>query len=80
MPKHAQTERDRILDYLVTFSEINGYMPSLRQIQNGIGFSSLSVVSHHLNILEKNNQIMRSHGVARSIVLIPEAGETNDDS
>lgn len=80
MPKHAQTERDQILEYLVSFSEINGYMPSLRQIQNGLGFSSLSVVSHHLNILEKNNRITRAHGIARSIVLIPETGVANGDS
>jgi repressor LexA len=71
----ALTQRQRdILQCIVAFMDQHGHAPSLRQIQEGTGISSVSVVSHHLAVVEAHGgYIRRTPGIPRSIVLLPAA-------
>ena len=43
-----------LLDYLQDFTEEKGYSPTYREIQAGLGLSSVSAVAEHIdNLIEK---------------------------
>lgn len=48
----------------------NGFPPSMREIEIGCGFASLSSVTHQLNQLEKKGYIRRQNGKSRSIEIL----------
>jgi len=57
----------RVYKYLQTYIEQHGYAPSLREIMDGAGISSTSVVNYHLNRLVVLGLIRRDSGKARAI-------------
>lgn len=57
----------RIMEFLTTFSEQNGYSPSIRQIGDHIAVKSTSLVDYYLNQLEEMGYITREGRVSRSI-------------
>jgi len=60
-------KRQQILGFIVAFINRRGYAPSVRDIAEGCGISSSSVVQHHLNALEREGYIHRDRGISRSI-------------
>jgi repressor LexA len=58
---------DNILEFIRTFTEENGYSPTVREIQAGCNISSPSVVAYHIDRLERNDLITRVPGKARTI-------------
>ncbi|GBD13833.1 LexA repressor [bacterium HR24] len=64
----------RILDFIRRFIEEHDYPPSIRQIQEGCGLSSTSVVDYNLRILERLGYIRRDREVSRAIELLGPAG------
>lgn len=69
--KSGLGERHRkIMDYLTSFQEENGYSPSIRQIGESIGVKSTSLVDYYLNQLEEMRYIERDNHVSRSIRLL----------
>lgn len=59
--------RKRIYDFIVQFKSMNdGCAPSEREIQEGLGISSTSVVHHHLEKLELEGKIVRMPGAGTS--------------
>ena len=52
-----------------------GYPPTLREVQNETGFSSLSVVKYWLDACEKAGLLVRARGIACAVTLT-EAGRT----
>lgn len=62
----------QILDYIRQHIQINGSAPTLRQIAEAIGVSSLATVHEHLTSLEEKDVIRRKTGKSRSIELVDE--------
>jgi len=67
------TERhSKIMRFLSTFQEKNGYSPSIRQIGENIGVNSTSLVDYYLKQLEAMGYIDRDTHVSRSIRVLQE--------
>jgi len=64
----------RILEFIREFIEEHGYPPSIRQIQEGCGLSSTSVVDYNLRVLEQMGYIRRDREVSRAIELLGPGG------
>ncbi|MCL2475212.1 MAG: transcriptional repressor LexA [Chloroflexi bacterium] len=58
-----------ILYYTQNFMSQRGYPPTIRDIQNGCGISSTSVVNYNLNILSRRGYMKRTKDVSRGIEL-----------
>lgn len=66
------TKRQReILDYLNEFIQQHGYAPSLEEIGQRFGLSSLATVHKHMTNLESKGFIKRSWNRSRSVELLP---------
>lgn len=57
----------QILDFIKQYIQSHGSAPTLRQIANAIGVSSLATVHEHLSTLEEKRLIKRKQGKARAI-------------
>ena len=64
------SKQQDIIDFIRRFWEETGYPPTIRDIVNGCGISSTSVVDYNLNILEKEGYIRRHREVSRGIELL----------
>lgn len=60
----------QILDFIAQYIQANNSAPTLRQIAEAIGVSSLATVHEHLASLEEKGLIKRKSGKTRSIELI----------
>jgi len=69
----------QILDFLRQFIHKNGSAPTLRQIAEAIGVSSLATVHEHLHTLEEKGLIKRRSGKARSIEVQNDEVEFNHE-
>ena len=59
-----------VLDFLRDFTEENGYSPSYREIQAGLGLSSVSAVAEHIDNLVNKGVIKKVPGAARSLEVL----------
>ncbi|EKE12864.1 MAG: LexA repressor [uncultured bacterium] len=59
----------QILGFIKQYIELNGSAPTLKQIAEAIGVSSLATVHEHLQSLEAKGLIKRKQGKVRSIEL-----------
>jgi repressor LexA len=59
-----------ILDYISQYIQTNGYSPTLQEIADAMGLSSLATVHEHLQTLERKNVIKRYDGSVRGIELV----------
>ena len=53
------SKQTAILKFIKQFIESKPYPPSIRDIKNGCGLSSTSVVDYNLKILEEKNYLKR---------------------
>jgi repressor LexA len=61
-------ERHRkIMEFLTTFQDENGYSPSIREIGESIGVKSTSLVDYYLKQLDEMQYIDRDNHISRSI-------------
>lgn len=72
MPVTLYRRQKQILDFIAQYIQKNGYAPTLQQIADSIGVSSLATVHEHLNAMEKKGVISRREGSARGIELADE--------
>lgn len=70
----SEKQRD-ILQFLERFISEHDYPPSIRDIQQGCGISSTSVVDYNLKRLEEKGLIRRDREVSRAIELLNGQGE-----
>ncbi len=70
----SEKQRD-ILRFLERFITDHDYPPSIRDIQQGCGISSTSVVDYNLKRLEEKGLIRRDREVSRAIELLNGQGE-----
>lgn len=59
-----------VLDFLQDFTEENGYSPSYREIQAGLGLSSVSAVAEHVENLVEKGVLKKVPGAARSLEIL----------
>lgn len=64
-PKQA-----RIYNFILSFTESNGYPPSVREIADAVGLKSPSTVHFHLKSLEDAGVITRGAGKTRAITAV----------
>jgi len=72
--KELSGKQAQILDFLRIFLEEKDYPPSIRDIQEGCGISSTSVVDYNLRKLEEKQLIRRDREVSRGIELLGSRG------
>lgn len=60
----------QILDFIAQYIQQQGYAPTLQEIANAIGVSSLATVHEHLQALERKKVIKRYEGQVRGIELL----------
>ncbi len=75
-----QTTRQVVLAFIRKYIRQNGFPPSLREIGDGVGLSSLSSVTHQLLQLERFGKIRRNPAISRSIVLLETEVDVGEDS
>lgn len=74
MAKELSPKQQKILRFIRQFLEEHDYPPSIRQIQDGCGISSTSVVDYNLKKLEGDGYIRRDREVSRAIELLDRGG------
>lgn len=62
-------KQKQIIDFIKQFIQSHGSAPTLRQIADAIGVSSLATVHEHLETLEAKGLLKRSHGKSRTMEL-----------
>jgi len=70
MAKQLSRRQQDILGFIETFSDDRAYPPTIREIQEGLGISSTSVVDYNLKVLEQRNLIHRNRNISRGIELV----------
>ena len=68
--KTLSSKQQHIIDFAYRFWVERSYPPTIRDIVNGCGISSTSVVDYNLDILEREGYIRRHPGVSRGIELV----------
>lgn len=66
----------QILDYISQYIQLNGTSPTLQEIADAMGLSSLATVHEHLQALTKKGVIKRYEGAVRGIEVVNEAFNT----
>lgn len=60
----------QVFDFISQFIKKHGYSPTLQEIADAIGVSSLGTVHEHLSVLEKKGVIKRVSGADRGITVL----------
>ncbi|MFZ5376254.1 MAG: transcriptional repressor LexA [Patescibacteria group bacterium] len=60
----------QIIDYIAQYIQKNGFSPTLKEIAEALGVSSLATVHEHLQALERKHVIRKHEGTVRGIELI----------
>lgn len=63
-------KQQAVLDFLEDFTEENGYSPSYREIQTGLGLSSVSAVAEHIDNMVSKGILKKVPGAARSLEVL----------
>lgn len=58
-----------VLDFIIDFSDKNYYMPTMKEIANGLGIKSDSTVCYIMKYLEKEGFIKTIPNKARAIIV-----------
>lgn len=60
-------KQKRVLDFITSFLDKNGYSPSLEEISKYLKLRSISTVHHHVDVLEKKGYLSKVEFKQRSI-------------
>lgn len=80
MPLIIYKKQKQILDFIRQFIQSNGSAPTLKQIAEAIGVSSLATVHEHLQALEEKGLLKRKHGKNRSMELTDADNNLSNES
>ncbi len=75
LPVNLTDKRAKILELILDFQEVNGYPPSLRELQAELGLASVSTIAHYLEYLRHVGFVTWREGLPRTLRVTPE-GET----
>lgn len=70
MEEQLSNRQRTILAFIEEFLEENGYPPTYEEIRASLGFSTKSLVNHHLEVLEATGYLSRVPNTPRSIRLM----------
>lgn len=70
----------QIMDFIGQYIQKNGYAPTLREIADAIGVSSLATVHEHLEALDRKDVIKKHSGKVRGIELVDKTFLDSDES
>lgn len=70
MPATLYRRQRQIVDFIAQYIQKNGYSPTLQEIADAIGVSSLATVHEHLAALTKKGVIKKYEGSVRGIELL----------
>ena len=70
----------QILDYIKEVIDTYGYAPTLTEIAQRLGLSSLATVHEHLSVLEKKGLIRRYRGAVRGIELLDSTNHSSEQN
>ncbi len=70
MPVTLYKRQRQIVDFIAQYTQKNGYSPTLKEIANCLGVSSLATVHEHINALVKKRVLKKYEGAVRGIELI----------
>jgi repressor LexA len=70
MPITLYKRQKQIVDFLSQYIQKNGYSPTLQEIADSIGVSSLATVHEHLQALQRKKVIKKFEGAVRGIELL----------
>lgn len=70
MPVTLYRRQRQIVEFIAQYIQKNGYSPTLQDIADAIGVSSLATVHEHLQALEKKGIIKKYDGAVRGIELL----------
>ncbi len=70
MPVTLYKRQKQILDFIYQYIQKNGYSPTLQQIADALGVSSLATVHEHLNAMAKKGVIKKFEGAVRGIEIV----------
>ncbi len=70
MPVTLYKRQRQIVDFISQYIQKNGFSPTLQEIANSIGVSSLATVHEHLEALQRKKVIRKIEGTVRGIELI----------
>lgn len=77
MPVTLYKKQKQILDYITQYIQKYGSSPTLKEIADAIGVSSLATVHEHLQAMVKKGVIRRFEGIVRGIEILDKSiGET----
>ncbi len=65
--RRLSTRQNQILDFLRLYVRQHAYPPTVREIGDGVGISSTSVVDYNLRVLAKRGHIRRDPDISRGI-------------
>ena len=77
--KPLTNKQQQIYDFIISFSEQNGYPPSVREIGEHVGLKSPSTVHFHLKGLEEAGLIAKAEGKTRAITVTGPHAEPERD-
>jgi len=70
MPVTLYKRQKQILDFLSQYIQKNGFSPTLQEIANALGVSSLATVHEHLSAMAKKGVIKKYEGAVRGLEVI----------
>src|SRR5260370_6730058 len=71
IPMATLTKRQKqLLDYLTDYNSEHGYAPTLAEVGQYFGLSSLATVHKHLHNLEQKGFIKRQHNHSRALEVV----------
>lgn len=76
--KNLSDKQRAILEYVSRSVEARGYPPSMREIGDAVGLSSLSSVTHQLNQLELSGYLRRDPNRPRALEVLIELPNTSE--
>ena len=76
-PVTLYKKQKQILDFISQYIQKNGYSPTLQEIADSMGLSSLATVHEHLQALEKKGIVKRYDGAVRGIEIVEDSFNTD---
>jgi repressor LexA len=73
--RRLSTRQTQILDFVHHYVSEHSYPPTVREIGDGVGISSTSVVDYNLRVLAKRGYLRRDPSISRGIEMLDGSGE-----
>lgn len=64
------TQQQKVFDFVLEFKENNHFWPSLRDIRDAFGWTSINTVECHLRSIEAKGYLYRIPNIARAYVIL----------